>query len=213
MPVEERLRSTLADQAATVRADVEGPLEQVHRRRRRRVTAWSVGGAAAVVALVAGVAVVVAPEPERPVPLAPPGKQNDAPAAPILPSGTYTRQVGVDEARAAGFARGEVRHLFDGGEEVTVVMAFLEKRDPQTGLTGWRVWFVDEDGGRRIRDGGGYFNADGEVTVVSKSINCLGCNYHFTWELRRGRLVLDATTDTQPRPMTRLLEDGAWQRR
>ena len=91
-------------------------------------------------------------------------------------------------------------------------MVFREQRDSQTGLNGWVVGFVDDDGQRRIRDGGGYFYDDGELTIVSKWIGCLGCNYHFTYEVDHGRLTMATPPDTQQHAMTALLEGGPWQR-
>ena len=154
MPLEERLRHALTDQAASVRVDVEGPLAQVHRRRGRAAGWKAAAAAAAVVAVVAGTTAVLGTgaRASRSVRTAP-NEPTSAPVDPV-PVGTYARSVTVDEAHDAGFPRGEVRHLFDGGEQVRVLMRFRDPRHLRAGRNSWFVRFVDEDGQRRVRDGG-----------------------------------------------------------
>src|SRR5687768_6423536 len=113
MPVESRIRAALAEQAAGVRVDAEQPLQKVHQRRARRLTAQWVGAAAAVVAVAVG-ATVLTPEPGRHEP-AGPGQEDSSGVTPrTFPLGRYGREVTADEALADGFPRAEVRHLFDG---------------------------------------------------------------------------------------------------
>ena len=212
MPLEERLRHALTDQAASVRVDVEGPLAQVHRRRGRAAGWKAAAAAAAVVAVVAGTTAVLGTEPERPAPSEAPNEPTSAPVDPV-PVGTYSRSVTVDEAHDAGFPRGEVRHLFHGGEQVRVLMQFRDPRHLRAGRNSWFVRFVDDDGRSRVRDGGTYYYGnDGELTIVSRWIDCLGCNYHFTFDVEHGQLSLETTPGSQAYMVATLLEGGAWQR-
>lgn len=211
MPVEERLRSTLVQAATDLRLEAEGPLERVRRRRTRRLTQLWAGVVATAVVGALGVSTLVTTAEQRPAPLAPSVDERADSSQRTIPPGTYSRQLTAEDALAAGFPPGEVRWLFGGGDRALAVMVFRRQLDPQTGLNAWRLWFVDEAGDRRIRDGGGHYYADdGELTVSSKWIECMGCTSHFTWDLERGRLSLTATPETQPRVVPALLEGGPW---
>ncbi|WP_432478962.1 hypothetical protein [Nocardioides sp. GXQ0305] len=212
MLVEDRLRTALADQAATVRAEAEGPLALVRRRRNRRLTGWAAGAAAALVTVVATTAVLVARPLEQPEPAGPPAHREDPPAR-AFPLGTYARDLAADEARAAGFGRAEVRHLFGGGEQVTVLMTFRSPSESQPRRNAWVVRFVGGDGERRVRDGGDFqVGDDGELDITSLSIECFGCVYHFDWSLQQNRLILDATAEARSPAMQALLDGGTWER-
>ena len=156
---------------------------------------------------------MLAPDPGRPEPAGPGQGEHADPTPRAFPLGRYVRDVTAEEALADGFPRAEVRHLFGGGERVRVVMRFREASDFAARKNGWVVWFVDQDGQRRIRDGGSFsVGSDGELDIASKLIDCFGCGYHFDWTLERGRLALEATPETQPREMSALLEGGTWLR-
>ena len=194
MPVEERLRSALADQAATVGADVEGPLERVRRRRTRRVTAWSVGAAAASAVLVSD---------------------------PTIPFATYTRMVTDDEALDAGIARESVADLFGGAGRARVELVLHDKAWASE-QEGWALWFVDTQGERRIGERGFYYPTgatsyehDGDLVLVGQEGGFveIGFNYVFSWELEAGSLTFEPVPKTTDRPTAVLLGDGTWERR
>lgn len=213
MPVESRIRSALAEQAAEVRVDVEQPLERVHERRARRLAAQWVGSVAGVVVGAVVAAAVLVPEPEPPEPAGPGQEDSSGVTLPTFPLGRYAREVTVAEALADGFPRAEVRHLFEGDERVRVVMTFRQVSEFGAHRNGWVVSFTDQDGQRRICDGGSFtVGADGGLDIASKWIDCYGCGYHFDWDVERGRLSLETSPETQPREMAALLEGGTWLR-
>lgn len=213
VPVEERLRSALVDLVDDVMVDSEEPLARVRRRRTRALaTVWG-GCAAAVVTLALGAAGLLLPTPTTAPPTGPPAAQQSEAPARLFPVGTYTREVTAHEVISAGFARGEVRDLFAGGDRATLVMTLRTRPDGDTDLSGWQLWFVDADGERRIRDGGGYYvTSGGEVSLVSQWKDCLGCTYYYGWDLEGRRLSLDPSSRTVPRPMARLLQGGRWEK-
>jgi len=213
MPVESRLRAALAEQAAEVRVDAEQPLQRLHQRRARRLAGLWASAVATAMVVAVGAAAVLVPESDRPEPTGPGQGEHAEPTPRAFPLGRYVREVTAGEALADGFPRAEVRHLFDGDERVQVVMTFRRVSEFRAERNGWVVSFVDQDGQRRIRDGGSFtVGTDGELDIASKWIDCLGCGYHFDWALERGRLTLEATPLTQPRAMAALLEGGTWLR-
>jgi len=215
VPVEERLRSTLVDLAYQVRVDAERPLEDVRRRRKRRVNTLWAGAGAAVVALVAA-AVTLMPQPtHRPEPTNPPaGERTDAPQR-TIPLTTYTRRVTDDEVLDAGFPRGAVADLFGEAGRARVELVFRTRPNRNSEPPeDWALWFVDAQGERRIGDRGYYlYGHDGELILVSLwSIDCMNCNYVLSWELEAGSLVFEPTPKKPTRPTTALLGDGTWER-
>ena len=221
MPVEERLRSALADQAATVGADVEGPLERVRRRRTRRVTAWSVGAAAASVVLVAAAVALLPQVTQRPEPAGPPTGEPTGASDPTIPFATYTRMVTDDEALDAGIARESVADLFGGAGRARVELVLHDKAWASE-QEGWALWFVDTQGERRIGERGFYYPTgatsyehDGDLVLVGQEGGFveIGFNYVFSWELEAGSLTFEPVPKTTDRPTAVLLGDGTWERR
>ena len=216
MPVEERLRSALVDQADQVRVDVEQPLENVRRRRRRRVSTLWAGTGAAVVALVA-TAVALVPQPtQRPEPTGPPaGERTDARQRTIPPT-TYTRIVTDDEVLEAGFPRREVADLFGEAGRARVELVLRTKPGRNSESEGWALWFVDAQGERRIGDRGYYFYGDGErydaTALVLVGMWRGGFHYVLSWELEAGSLVFEPTPKTPTRATAALLGGGTWER-
>ena len=216
MPVEERLRSALVDLAEQVRVDAERPLEDVRRRRQRRVSTQWAGAGAAVVALVVAAVTLLPQSTPRPEPTGPPAvERTDAPQR-TIPLTTYTRTVTDDEVLEAGFPRREVAALFEEAGRARVELVFRTRPDRSSGPPeGWALWFVDAQGERRIGDRGYYFYGDGErydaAALVLVGIWTEGFHYVLSWELEAGSLMFEPTPRTPTRATTALLGDGTWQ--
>ena len=219
MPVEERLRSALVDLADQVPVDVERPLADVRRRRQRRVTAWSVGAAGAVVALVAA-AVTLVPQPtERPEPTGPLVEEPTHASDRTIPFATYVRTVTDDEALDAGIPPEAVDVLFGGAGRARAELVFRNKTWASE-QEGWALWFVDTQGKRRNGERGYYYPTgavsyehEGELVLVGQAGAFeTGFDYVFTWELEAGSLVFEPVPKTTNRPTGVLLGEGTWER-
>ena len=203
MPVEERIRSALAELAAQVRVDAEQPLEGVRRRRQRRLTTLWAGAGAAVVALVAA-AVVLVPQPaQRPEPAGPPAGETDRCTAADDPPGDVRPQVTVEEALEAGFPREVVADLFGGAggrgsrwcsaQDVRASeqerLGPLVRRRPGRSAGSVTRGYYYPTGVELLRADGGWTSSAGGSTAT-------GFDYDFSWELEAGSLVLEPIPKT-----------------
>jgi hypothetical protein len=220
VPVENRLRSALVDLADQVRVDAERPLEDVRRRRQRRVATMWAGAGTAVVALVAGVVTLVPHATQRPEPAGPPAGEPTRASDRTIPFATYVRTVTDDEARDAGIPREAVTALFGGAGRARAELVFRDKAwDSEQ--EGWSLWIVDAQGERQNAERGYYYPTgatsyehDGELVLIptAGAYEATG-NYVFTWELEAGSLVFESIpARTRDRVASALLSEGTWER-